>query len=139
MRRIGRMLLVLLAVSLPLIGLGAGSASAGDSQVTTSGSLTGLDTHTFTVNCANNGGYVKGVGNNKTEPWQQVAFQRNGTLNHNIVYVKVAKNTEAFAFLSRAVTSMDVTVTHVAPFITNDWEVDYMCTSNIRDAWRVLG
>jgi hypothetical protein len=132
-----KLFVVLMVALVPLVLLGSGPASA-NSQQTFSGTLGGLSNTSFTLDCANNGGYVKGVGDSKTKPWTQVPFQVRGTLNLNIVYVPVAQNTVPFAFLSRAVTSMSVTVQHL--YIGDvRWEVDYSCTSNINEAWRVLG
>ena len=138
MSRVLRLLLALFALSLPLVAVAAGPASASESIQTFSGTIDGVGSASIHLDCAGHGGYVLGTGENRTRPWTQVPFQVRGTLNVNIVYVPVAQNTAAFAFLSRAVTSMSVRVQHLA-FEQGRYQVEYACTSNINDAWRVLG
>jgi hypothetical protein len=130
------MLLAVLALSLPLIALGASPASAGNGNQTVSGTLGSFETQTRTIDCANDGGYVQGKGSGLTSAWNHAPTR--GSLNVNVGYLPIAQNTVPFSFGTRAVTSLTVGVQNLF-FGTATYEIEFSCTSNIHNAWKVFG
>jgi hypothetical protein len=136
MSRVLRLVIALFAFSLPLIAFGASPASAGNGNETVSGTLGSFETQTRTVDCANDGGYVQGARAGLTSAWSHAPTR--GSLNVNVGYLSVAQNTVPFSFGTRAVTSLTVGVQNVF-FGTATYEIEYSCTPNIHNAWKVFG
>jgi hypothetical protein len=98
-------------------------------------SLAGGGAKHYNLDCANGGpGYVEGVGDNRTQP------KITGKRERLVVHFQIAKNTASYAFLSRVVTSMTLRVE--APLMFSQpatYTITLYCTSDVTQAWRVLG
>ena len=57
----------------------------------------------------------------------------------NVIHIFVAQNTEAFAFLSRIVTSVTIHIEAVPVRGALPYSITLYCTDNARHAWRVFG
>jgi hypothetical protein len=130
-------------VAAPVIALGFAGAAFGAGLPVSAAPLvvphtySGHDNSDETLNCGgpNGQGYVEGVGANRIQPRAVV----KETLN--VSHLFIARDTESFAFASRIVTSVDLSVTvYFGPVIKDSsWNITLYCTSDPREAWRVLG
>jgi hypothetical protein len=131
------------ALAAPVVALGLAGAAFGTAlpasaaPVAVPHTYSGHDNFDETLDCGgpNREGYVEGVGASRIQPRAVV----KETLN--VSHFFIARGTESFAFGSRIVTSVDVSVTvYLGPVIKDSsWRITLYCTSDPREAWRVLG
>jgi hypothetical protein len=101
---------------------------------TVKSSVAGGGAKHYTFNCAEGApGFVEGVGENRT------LARVTGKREAGVVHFQIAQNTEPYAFLSRVVTSLTLRVEAPVAFSPHTYSITLYCTSNVRDAWRVLG
>ena len=136
------------ALAAPILALGVAGGALGSAtpasaaDVVVPHNFSGTVTSAFygggaverTLDCGTQGqGYVEGVGENRTVPRADV------NESPNVIHVFIAKNTEAFAFLSRIVTSVTIHIEAVPVRGPLPYSITLYCTSNARHAWRVFG
>ena len=137
------------ALVAPMFALGIAGAALGVSTSASAAPAESTITHTYqgtikgsggvdrTLSCPNDvaaGYYVKGIGANRTRIDADVVAP-------DFLHVFIARDTEAYAFLSRIVLSVTVHLETV-PFAgpgPHNYRVTIACVSLASSAWRVFG